>query len=197
MSYALNNIYTSISYIRNCIAPKYSYHIQAYKIALRYVYFTSSSSSPEHNLFLCRSWFGRVFFFQFSVGILYQRKETAQCLSTKCRFCSNNASECRGNGYSDCNIPFPIQTQSRIEIPNSPFYYWKYSQVRYVYGMEYAGCVYIQSSIHFVDNSITHTRTHTNAKAHTTEIFILLHTKRHLKRYSCTTNLGRLQQFLV
>lgn len=116
MSYALNKIYTWISYIRNCIARKYSYHIQAYKIAMRYVYFTSSSS-PEHNLFLCRSWFGCVVFFLFSGGILYQRKETAQCLSTKCRFCSNNASECRGNGYNDCNIPFPIQTQSRTEFP--------------------------------------------------------------------------------
>lgn len=52
-------------------------------------------------------------FFRSHDEIFITWKETAQQLSTECRFCSNNATLCCGSGYIDCNIPFPIRTLCR------------------------------------------------------------------------------------
>lgn len=159
MSYTLNTQHIHFNFIfRNRIAVN-TVTIRAYKIALRCVYFTSS---PEHNLFLCRSVLVLLVFFPFSGGILYHIKETAQHLSTECRFCSNNASESRGNDYVNCNIPFPIHVH-HIEIPNSPHTIGNLlSMLCYVYSFGICRlCLYsaLVSSIHSVDNLIMHAHT--------------------------------------
>lgn len=174
MSYAFNeNIHfdSSVSHrIRNTV--------RAHKIALRYIL--------HHHLniicfcvavficIVCVTFFSSLF----SGGILYQTKESAQHLSTKCRFCSNNASECRGNGNVECNIPFPIQAhivvEDTVHSPHTTGSMLCFATCVSLWNMPVVftfSLMYIPSTTQ--SHARTHAHIHTQLRPHTSKVLVL------------------------
>lgn len=124
------------------------------------------------------AWFCLFFFSLLADIILYQTKETAQYVSMKCRFCSNNTIEFRGSGHINCNIPFLIRilllVRHTLEMTNSPHSLERFPVSVMCSHMEYAGFVFMFTLTYTLSTtqSYTHTLTHQYTN--------IAHSKRHL-----------------
>lgn len=114
----------------------------------------------HHQHIICYGVVSLVFFFFFSwMKFFIRQKETAQHLSTKCRFCSNSASY---NLNMKCNIPFPIRNtfiphctvMGKFPLNSQLEVFGRFRYAMFVWNMPV--CVYILSFVHFVDNSISY-----------------------------------------
>lgn len=140
----------------------------AHEIALRYIHNLHHHRHHHHQniICFCVAHFIRTFvtFFSslFSGGILCQTKETAQ------HFCRWNVDFAQimpasvvETAMLNVTSPFPYKRTSLSKTPFVPLSHnWKCALFRFVcITLEYAGCVYVRSNVHSVDNYITCTHT--------------------------------------